>query len=74
MDMHFYYHPILGLQYKVLEPPLVVIDLERIPKNFNVKEFISRWKNQGVLFLKDSTKEITPTYEPKILSNIFFKL
>ena len=50
--MNFYYDPILGLQYDCLGE-LFIIDLERIPQDLNLYEFIKEWK-------KFASVDITP--------------
>lgn len=50
--MNFYYDPILGLQYNYLGE-LFIIDLNCIPQDINLEEFIKEWK-------KSASVSITP--------------
>ncbi len=71
--MFFHYHPILGLQYLTFEDAsILVYPVAQIPEDFDVDEFMKRWKTQGIILLNSTPEVEFLEYQyPQITSNLF---
>jgi hypothetical protein len=67
--MLFYYDPILGLQYRLVEQELH-IDLTVIPKDYDKQELLDSLMTIGVPITDYSSQSIVMENHTKIISNL----